>query len=99
MVWLFEEERSKDGFGPLSWKKKWKDGRTQSRENNESVGLDEKVECSAWDVLTLNTSKNLGLCRNVSYWIMEGADGMDWKIDFGVISIYIKIQRSAVITR
>lgn len=79
MVWLFEEERSKDGFSPLPRKKKWRDERTQGRENRGSMDLDEKVVCSAWDVLTLNTSKNLGLCRNVSCRIMEGAAGRTGK--------------------
>lgn len=32
---------------------------------------------------------NLGLGRNVNYLVTEGAGGMDWKVDFGVISIYV----------
>lgn len=48
-------------------------------EKTERVCLDESVVCSAWNVLTLNTFKNLGLCRNVSYWVLEGAGGMTGK--------------------
>lgn len=52
-------------------------GNSREEKTRGRVGLDEKVMCSAWTILILNTSKNLGIGRNVNYLFMEGAGGMD----------------------